>query len=200
MAPPVPHSHRPDVAGLVLAGGRSSRFGGEKAAALFRGRPLLLGAVERLAEVCAHVAVNARPGSEAERLAGNLPVLHDRPQDPQGPLAGIRAGLAWARGLGAARLVVIPCDSPCPPVDLVGRLIIGGGAAMAETEDGVQPLFAVWPVWALARLDETMADGAHPPTWRVLHDLGAARVRFAASDLANVNTRQDLEALEARLG
>ncbi len=190
------------LAGMVLAGGRSVRFGGEKAAALFAGQPLMIRAAGRLATVCGHVAVNARPGSEAERLAGAFPVLHDRAGDPDGPLAGVRAGLSWARGLGAAALAVIPCDSPILPDDLVARLVAqaGPGAAMAETEDGVQPLFAVWPVWALPRLDEAIADGAHPPTWRVLHDLGAARVRFATADLANVNTRQDLEALEAKLG
>lgn len=191
-----------DIAGLVLAGGRSVRFGGEKAAALLDGQPLLLRAAERLQAVCVAVAVNVRPGSEAERLAGTMPVLQDRPGDPDGPLAGIRAGLDWARGLGAASLVVIPCDAPVLPDDLIGRLIAqaGRGAAMAETEDGPQPLFSVWPVWALPRLDDAIADGAHPPTWRVLHDLGAARVRFAAADLANVNTRQELEALAARLG
>jgi len=191
-----------DVAGLVLAGGRSIRFGGEKAAALFGGQPLVLRAAGRLAAACAPVAINARPGSEAERLAGTLPVLHDRPGDPEGPLAGIRAGLAWARGQGAAGLAVIPCDAPVTPDDLVTRLIAraGNGAAMAETEDGAEPLFAVWPVWALARLDEAIAQGAHPPTWRVLHDLGAARVRFSAADLVNINTREELEALEARLG
>jgi molybdopterin-guanine dinucleotide biosynthesis protein A len=148
------------------------------------------------------VAITARPGSEAEGLAGALPVLHDLPSDPDGPLAGVRAGLIWARGLGAASLAVIPCDSPILPDDLIQRLIAHavGGAAMAETEDGVQPLFAVWPVWALPRLEAATAEGAHPPTWRVLHDLGAARVRFAAADLANINTREDLEALETRLG
>jgi molybdopterin-guanine dinucleotide biosynthesis protein A len=191
-----------DAAGLVLAGGRSIRFGGEKAAALFGGAPLVLRAAGRLAAACAQVAINARPGSAAESLAGRLPVLHDRPGDPEGPLAGIRAGLAWARGLGAASLAVIPCDAPVAPDDLVTRLIAqaGGGAAMAETEDGAEPLFAVWPVWALHRLDEAIDRGAHPPTWRVLHDLGAARVRFAAADLVNINTREDLEALLARLG
>ena len=47
---------------------------------------------------------------------------------------------------------------------------------------------------------EAIDQGAHPPTWRVLHDLGAARVRFSAADLVNINTREELEALQARLG
>jgi molybdopterin-guanine dinucleotide biosynthesis protein A len=191
------------TAGLVLAGGRSRRFGGEKAAALLQGKPLLLWAAERLAADCAAVAVNARAGSQAELFARGLPVLHDRPGDADGPLAGIRAGLAWAEGLGALRLAVSPCDAPRLPPDLFARLVAAAGpdgAAVAETPDGLQPLLAVWPVRALAEVEAALAGGAHPPTWRLLQDLGAARVRFDdAAAFANVNTPQDLAAVAAGL-
>src|SRR5690349_17617953 len=94
------------VVGVVIAGGRSLRFGGEKAVALFAGRPLLLWAVNRLARVCAVVAVNARSGTAAEALAlaEGLPVIHDAPGDPDGPLAGVKAGLRWAKQQGALQL------------------------------------------------------------------------------------------------
>ncbi len=88
------------VVGVVIAGGRSRRFGGEKAIAELRGKPLLVWAAERLGRSCARVAVNARPGSDTERLARarTLPVLHDSPGDAEGALAGVKAGLAWASG------------------------------------------------------------------------------------------------------
>jgi molybdopterin-guanine dinucleotide biosynthesis protein A len=185
------------VAGLVLAGGRSLRFGGEKAAALLGGRPLLLWAALRLQASCGAVAVNVRPGTEAEALAraNGLPVLHDAPGDADGPLAGVRAGLDWAAGIGARALAVSPCDAPLLPADLFARLIdaAGQGAAMAETGDGLQPLCSVWPVTALPAVSAALAGGAHPPTWRVLEGLGAARVHFEPPEaFANLNTREDL--------
>jgi molybdopterin-guanine dinucleotide biosynthesis protein A len=113
------------VFGLILAGGRSSRFGSEKAAALLDGRPLLMHAYAALTPHCATVAVSAAPGSEAERLAAgvDLPVLHDAPGHPRGPLAGVVAGLAWARGEGADLLAIAPCDTPRMGAGAVGRLI-----------------------------------------------------------------------------
>ena len=201
--PPILDADR-TVVGLVLAGGRSVRFGGEKAAALLAGKPLLLWAAERLAKACAAVAVNVRPGSEAERLAGSLTVLHDRVGDPDGPLAGIRAGLEWAGERGASFLAVSPCDAPLLPDDLFPRLIVAArehGAAVAETPDGVQPQFAVWPTSALDLVETAVAGGAHPPTWRLLEAIGAVRVRFDdPATFANVNTREELEALAALLG
>ena len=191
------------LAGMVLAGGRSTRFGGEKAAALLEGRPLLLWAAQRLQRVCREVAVNARPGTETEALAiaNGLAVLHDAPGDPDGPLAGVKAGLAWAAGLGAAQLAVSPCDAPLLPDDLFVRLLseAGAGAAMAVTAEGRQPLSAIWPVSARAELARRLAGGAHPPTWRTLLELGAKEVLFEPPEaFANVNTREDLAALGAR--
>lgn len=188
--------------GLVLAGGRSVRFGGEKAAAELAGKPLLLWAAERLAAACPAVAVNVRPGTEAERLAGGLTVLHDRPGDPDGPLSGVRAGLEWAASKGASFLAVSPCDAPLLPDAIFLRLIAAArehGAAVAETPDGLQPQVAVWPVSALPLLETALAGGAHPPTWRTLQAIGAASVRFDdPAAFANVNTREDLAALAAR--
>jgi molybdenum cofactor guanylyltransferase len=193
-----------DVLGVVIAGGRSVRFGGEKAVALLAGRPLLMWAVQRLQRSCAVVALNARPGTEAEALARteNLPVLHDVAGDAAGPLSGVKVGLLWARERGARAIAVSPCDVPLLPDDLFARLIeaAGSGASMAETVEGHQPLCAVWPVSALEKVTQALEGGAHPATWRMLDSLGATRVRFPdAAAFANVNTRADLEAIAARL-
>jgi molybdopterin-guanine dinucleotide biosynthesis protein A len=197
-------AHESQVAGLVIAGGRSVRFGGEKAAALLGDRPLLLLAAERLQRSCSVVAVNARPGTQAESLAksARLPVLQDEPGDASGPLAGVKVGLHWARGLGARALAISPCDVPLLPVDAFTRLIeaAGAGAALAVTPEGRQPLCSVWPVSALESVTRALADGQHPPTWQLLESLGAVRVPFDdAAAFANVNTREDLAQIEKRL-
>ena len=191
------------VAGLVVAGGRSVRFGGEKAVARLGGQALLIWAARRLQRACTDVAVNARAGTETEALARSegLALLHDAPGDPDGPLAGVKAGLAWAAGQGARSLAVSPCDAPLLPDELFVRLIeaAADGAAMAVTAEGRQPMCAVWPVSALPMLTQALAGGAHPPTWRTLESLGARQVRFdPPGAFANVNTREDLEAVARR--
>jgi molybdenum cofactor guanylyltransferase len=189
--------------GVVIAGGRSVRFGGEKAVAMLSGEPLLMWAVRRLQRTCAAVAVNARPQTQAEVLGrrNGLPVLHDVHGDPLGPLAGVKVGLQWARELGAQAIAVSPCDAPLLPDDLFPRLIeaADGGAAMAETPEGVQPLCAVWPVSALPRVTEALIGGRHPPTWVLLEQCGARRVSFGDPEaFANINTPADLTTLSRR--
>lgn len=192
----------PHVAGVVIAGGRSIRFGGEKAVATFHGEPLLQRAARRLALACGAVAVNARPDTQAMALARQLgyEVLHDAPGDPDGPLSGVKAGLQWAQAQGARMLAVSPCDAPLLPEDLYSRLVAaaGEGAAMAVTSEGRQPLCAVWPVTALPMLTAALAGGDHPPTWRMLEQVGVTKVMFEpAAGFANANTREELARLEA---
>jgi len=192
------------VLGVVIAGGRSVRFGGEKAVALLSGKPLLTWAVERLQRCCAAVAVNARPGTKAAALAQakGLPVLHDVAGDAAGPLAGIKVGLLWATEQRARAIAVSPCDAPLLPDDLFMRLIdaAGSGASIAMTAEGHQPLCSVWPVSALGKVTEALEGGAHPATWKMLYSLGAAHVHFPdAAAFANVNTQADLEVIAARL-
>ena len=112
------------VAGVVLAGGRSSRMGGQdKCLAPLAGRPVLAHVIARLEPQVAALALNAN--AEPSRFASfGLPIIADRIAGHAGPLAGLHAALAWARECGAnIRFVVtVACDTPFLPDDLVETL------------------------------------------------------------------------------
>lgn len=189
------------IVGLVLAGGRSSRFGREKALAVLGDRPFIAHVVAVLAKGCEHVAISARAGSLAADYARahGLACLADAPEDPDGPLAGIKAGLGWAGSQGACFLATAPCDTPFLPGDLVSRLATEGGAAMVHTRQGLQPLCALWPVAALDQLTKTLSSGEHPAIKVVLARLGAKPVAFDQAELFdNLNTPADYRAALTR--
>ena len=196
------------IGGLILAGGRSSRFGREKALADLAGAPLITRVRDVLTRGASPVAVSAAPGSAAAAYAvgHGLACLHDDPADPPGPLAGLRAGLRWARAQGLRWLATCPCDTPFLPSDLVARLAaarsreesLGERGSFASTPAGVEPLCALWPVAALERVE---AAPGHPSIRRVLADLGALEVRFDDHRaFANLNTPQDYAEALARRG
>jgi len=84
----------PDATGVVLAGGRSTRFGRDKLSEPFRGMPLLHHAVLRLAEVCGDVVVVVAPDAVDPTLPVGVPVRVARDAtEGEGPLAGVYAGL-----------------------------------------------------------------------------------------------------------
>jgi molybdopterin-guanine dinucleotide biosynthesis protein A len=90
----------PAASGIVLAGGRSSRFGRDKLAARFRGKPLIDHAVLALSELTTEVLVLVPPVGDAPLSARIPPTLRIRlVRDPEpfgGPLVALLAGLERA--------------------------------------------------------------------------------------------------------
>src|ERR1700722_10314867 len=173
---PGPASFAPTVgrvAGAVLAGGRSSRMGATKSFALLAGRPLLAQVLDRLRPQTARVYLNARDDSDRWRAFG-CPLGEDPPEwRGAGPLAGIAAALARAAAEGFAWLATAPCDAPFLPLDLVAKLeapiASGALAGVAVAPGGLEPLFALWRVAAVGRIEAALAGQAGPS--RVLQEM-----------------------------
>ena len=123
-----------EIAGVVLAGGRSQRMGGgNKALLTLGGQPLLARIVERAAPQVAALVVNAN-GDPADVSAYGLPVVSDGVSGFVGPLAGVLSGMEWAAARGGYRWVAsFAADTPFFPVDLVARL----AAAATERSESV---------------------------------------------------------------
>lgn len=181
------------IVAVILAGGRSSRFGAPKALAVLAGKPL----IAHVAQALAGAAQIAVVGDAAAAEAIGAPCLMDPPDVASGPLAGVRAGLEWALARSADWLCVAPCDAPLLPPDVAARLRDAAGderSACAETVTGDEPLISIWHVSQLPGLRAALADGAHP---RVTALLSAARLRLSSLEAINVNTREDFARAEA---
>jgi molybdenum cofactor guanylyltransferase len=101
------------VHGFVLAGGKSSRMGVDKALLPFCGRPMVEIAVEKLRGFCAEVWI----AGNREDLGEYAPVVREARMEV-GPGAGVEAGL------GAARqdwVMFVPVDVPLVPGELLRR-------------------------------------------------------------------------------
>lgn len=183
--------------GLVLAGGRSSRFGADKALALFDKRTLLHLSLERFSPCQARaVAVRSNGAVAAHARALGASVVDDPPDAAAGPLAGIAAGLEWASANEGASLAIVPCDAPLLRWRHYQRLFDKLGdapAAFATSAGGDHPLCAIWRCHLLPELSSAMADGRHPSARTFLRSCGARAVRFEdAASFANVNTKAEL--------
>lgn len=97
-----------DVSGYVLAGGKSSRMGQDKALLELAGKPLVLRAVEKLRQVCTEVSILGN----REELKAYGPLVRDL-HEGCGPLGGIEAALAHSTKVWNLFMAV---DMPFLPV------------------------------------------------------------------------------------
>jgi molybdopterin-guanine dinucleotide biosynthesis protein A len=175
------------VLGAVLAGGRSSRFGSDKALALLNGASLLDHAVASLAPFCAQVVVCGRDHPHHAGVA-------DRPRPDMGPLGGLNGALHKALAEGFDGVLVTGCDMPQFPKALA-QALIGPQAAVL---DG-QHLAAWWPATLAPLLDTHLAQTDRHSMRGWMERVAPRMVHLPDLDLPNINRPDDLTALTRRL-
>jgi molybdopterin-guanine dinucleotide biosynthesis protein A len=106
------------VSAVVLAGGRSSRFGRDKLAEPVDGEPMLARTIAALSLVAADIVVVAGPEGSPAVPAG-VHVVRD-PEAYGGPLIGLVAGLSAAR---RGMVVVVGGDMPWVRAEVLASLI-----------------------------------------------------------------------------
>lgn len=186
------------TAGYVLVGGRSSRFGADKALVLWRGRPLALWVAERVRAAAGSVTL---VGDPEKYLSLGLPVIADRVAG-FGPLAGLSAALADSP---ADWNLVIACDMPHLRPGFLSYLLQTAAAEPIDVllpidrQGRAEPLCAVYSKRSRAAIAEAVRHGIHKMT-DAFASLKVRRLPFADYEafdpegrlFANLNTPADL--------
>ncbi len=93
---------------IILAGGRSSRMGSNKAQLPWRGTTMLQWVTAQLRPHFDEIVVVGSPHDPPPSPGSGIPVICD-PQPYQGPVEALRLGLDWVRGEVA---FACGCDLP----------------------------------------------------------------------------------------
>jgi molybdopterin-guanine dinucleotide biosynthesis protein A len=175
---------RPELTGVLLVGGASTRFGSPKALARLNGELLAERAWRLLGEACTE---RFAFGKAADAL--DLPFdVRDDGTETRAALAGIVAGL---RAASSDLVVVVPVDMPFLTPGLLHDLAAACEDAAAP-EAG--PLPAAYRKTALPVLERRLAEGTFA-LHEALDELRAARLSLDEARLANVNIPDDLRRL-----
>lgn len=176
------------ILGVVLAGGRSIRFGSDKAMADLQGRPLLDHAIDILAPVCAEIVIAGHDRGIAGRAT-----IADMPQSDLGPLGGLCGALAYADRHGHAAILSIGCDTPRLERSVIDALLaVTGAVYLAEA-----PIIGRWPVALAGPLLAHLQTSDDRSIRRWADAQGASAIHAGAS-IPNLNRPGDLDALRMR--
>ena len=195
-------------AGVILAGGRSTRFGdADKAFADLAGVPMVRRVAERVGSVTDELVVNCR-ADQRRRMDDEVaewpqPVTVAVDQEPdQGPMAGIATGL---RATNAEYAAVVACDMPFVDPDFVDFLFeraASADAAVPRRTDGwYQTTQAVYRTDSMLEACDSALERGEGKILAPLETLEYAVVddetvtRHASTEtFENVNTRAEFEA------
>jgi len=195
------NSHIPNVTGVILAGGQSSRMGSNKALLPFQGGRFIEAIYRQFAELFPEVLLVTNTPEQynflpCRKVADLYPGL--------GALAGLHAGLHHAAN---PYIFAVACDMPWLNNTLIRRLAAQRHAAdvvIPQTENGLEPLHALYGKQCLGPMEEALSTNRR----RIISFFPQVRVQqlppeqIAAIDPAfdsfrNVNTPEDYYQLRA---
>ncbi|MDI6025983.1 molybdenum cofactor guanylyltransferase MobA [Corticibacterium sp. UT-5YL-CI-8] len=193
------------IAGVILAGGRSSRMGGgEKGLLDLGGRTLLQHVADRLAPQVDTVALNSN-GEPEFFVSLGVPVVADTLSDRQGPLAGVLTGMIWARSQNRfSDLVTVTCDTPFFPADLTARLLAArrrdSDVVIAASNGRDHPVFGLWSLGLEEKLAHFLKAQSDRSVMAFIRNCGYVSVSFdfircgdqSVDPFFNINTPRDM--------
>lgn len=185
---------REKISALILAGGQAKRMqGADKGLLLLDGKPLITWILESIAPQVDEILISANRNIDTYAVFG-YPILQDRTQSYDGPLAGLLRGLEVA---SHDLVLCVPCDTPFLPNDLVSRLYTAlmeqrSQIAIAATEEHIHRTICLCRRDLLINLGEFMKQGGRRVgAWQ--EGLRSSIVMFSdAPRFRNFNTPQEL--------
>ena len=198
-----------NVDGLILAAGRSSRMGSvNKVQAVLAGKSLLNHVIDRLAPQVDQLVINGDAGVCGD---SGYALVEDAFDGFQGPLMGLYSALSRGKSsdkLGQGTyLMMVPCDGPFIPSNLVAELhqqIVEQDADVAciRYQGFAQPTFSLWHKRVAPAVKEAMLVKKYGGFKPLLADLNTAYLDWpeqSVSPFFNINTVDDLAEAEGLL-
>ncbi len=127
--------------GIILAGGKSSRMGTNKALLTIEGKTVIERIIRQMEQVVDECIIVTNHFQDYEFL--QLPMVEDKVKD-KGPLAGIEAGLTASK---TEKNLIVACDMPFISIELgkyLLTLLESHQAAVPEIDARLHPLFAAY--------------------------------------------------------
>jgi len=192
-------------AGVILAGGKSSRMGVARKALLeFDHQSLLSHVIDRLKAHLDPLILSCEDETGDFDDFG-LPVVPDLLSGYRGPLTGLCSALQYLEDKGHNNgLVLCPCDAPFIPQNLVEVMIDAGQGeqkpvVVISYQGELQPTFSMWQSHHLPVIREALFDKRMGGLKRVLTSLPHTVVEWAVTEPSpffNINTPAELKAAE----
>lgn len=176
--------------------------GADKGLVPLQNKPLIAHVIARLRPQVNEILINANREIATYEALGYR-VLQDETNDFPGPLAGFLLGLKHAKH---DWVLTAPCDSPILPLDLAQRLHrdmieSDAGIAVAKTAEDTHQVFCLMKKSVLPTLEAYLAGGKHKvKTWQQSQQYIEVDFSDCNEAFTNLNTFEDLEALELKLG
>ena len=192
-----------DIGAIILAGGKSKRFGSDKALSLFQGNPLIQAVIEVVENITNNIVIITNSPEKMDFI--NFPKFKDLIPGT-GSLGGLYTGLHYSdQDLN----IVLPCDMPFISTECIQFLFDntnGNDITVPFHQNMLEPLSAIYSKKCLPFIKEQIHTGDYQ-IFQFYDKVKTKQLKFSIelpfyheNLFSNINTKSDLENISNHSG
>jgi len=183
------------ISGGILAGGKSTRMGIDKATILYKNDTFLQHAINLLQPFTNQIFVS----SNINHIDLDYSIVPDIIED-KGPIGGVYSLL---KRISTQKLLIVPIDTPLLNSRVIAYLLANydenAALTVCRSSDGLQMLVGVYDISLIPLLKKQMEDGVHKMSSLIkLTNAQVLDVTSFSESFINVNTKLELNDLNER--
>ena len=186
-----------NILGVILAGGKSKRFGEDKSKVNLDGKTLLEHTLNKIKSKFKTIVII----SNSINLKNHI-IIEDCIDGQLGPLVGVLSAMKWVKknNYSFKWIATFPCDTPFFDNSLIDKFIESSKSNdsllyFAKSEKKRHNIFGLWSIKLIETLENDITKNNHRKVEKWANKIGVKLINISYKDLDpffNINTKEDL--------
>ena len=186
-----------NILGVILAGGKSKRFGEDKTKVKLNGKTLIEHTLEKIKSKFNTVIIVSN-----NEIVKNYITIKDCIDGQLGPLVGVLSAMKWIKKNNYSQkwIITFPCDTPFFDISIIDKFIEASELNdsllyFAKSEKKRHNIFGLWSLKLIKTLETDIVKNNHRKVEKWANKIGVKTINITFKEIDpffNINTKEDL--------
>ena len=190
-----------NILGVVLAGGKSKRFGKDKSGIKLGGKTLLEHTLDKIKSKFTTIIIVSN-----NKIIKDYITIKDCMEGHLGPLVGVLSAMKWIKknNYSYKWIATFPCDTPFFNIDLIDKFIEATKLNdsllyFIKSKEKRHNIFGLWSLKLIETLEKDIIENNHRKVEQWANKIGVKTINIPYDNIDpffNINTKEDLAEAE----
>ena len=187
-----------NILGVVLAGGKSERFGKDKSEIKLGSKTLLIHTLDKIKSKFNKIIIVSN-----NKRVKDYVVIKDCIEGQLGPLVGVLSAMKWIKknNYSYKWVMTFPCDTPFFDISIIDKFIEAtklndGPLYFVKSEEKRHNIFGLWSLKIMETLEADILKNDYRKVEKWANKIGVKTINITYENIDpffNINTQEDLE-------
>ena len=187
-----------NILGVVLAGGKSKRFGEDKSTIKLNGKTLIEHTLDKIKSKLNKIIIVSN-----DKVLKNYITINDCIDGQLGPLVGVLSAMKWIKDNNYSYnwIITFPCDTPFFNISIIDKFVEVSKLNdsllyFAKSEEKRHNIFGLWSLKLIETLEMDIVKNNHRKVEKWADKIGVKTINISYKEVDpffNINTKEDLK-------